>query len=246
MAEHFSERELGDFLKGLQEAALKGYPNPERAGCPGSDVLRDVARTAAPFTHPAYEHVKTCSPCLQEMLDLQGNVVRDQRAKASKIKMRGVLVGCVSLGLAVAVLLFFVTRRNGDEAKEHIAVAVTRSQQPPLAQELPIIALDFRSVALQRGADDASKQSVEHAARKLAALNITLPFGSDDGTYSIEIREPQKGSLLKSASGTAKLLDGETLLTIPRVDLSDVPPGQYDFLFRHADAFWRKGKVSVE
>jgi hypothetical protein len=246
MAEHFSERELGEFLKTLQSAALKGYPNPERAGCPGSDVLRDVARTLAPFTHPAYEHIKTCSPCLREMLHFQGNAIQDQRARASKVRMRGVLVGCASLVLVVAVILFFLAGRNGGRAKEQTAVEVTRSRQPPLTQELPIIALDFRSVALQRGADDASKQSVQHATRKLAALKVTLPFGSDDGTYSIEIRDPQNGSVLKGASGTAKLLDGETLLTIPRVDLSDVPPGQYDFLFRHADAFWRKGKVSVE
>ena len=246
MAEHFSERELGEFLKTLQSAALKGYPNPERAGCPGSDVLCDVARTAAPFMHPAYEHIKTCSPCLREMLHLQGNAIRDQRARVSKIRMRGILVGCVSLGVAIVVLNLFLMRRDGGKPKEHIAGAVTGSQEAPLPAALPVIAFDFRSAGPNRGADDASRQSVQHASRKVATLKITLPFGSDDGTYSVEIRHPQKGLVLRSASGTAKLLDGETMLTIPQIDLSDLPPGQYDFMFRHADAFWRKAKISVE
>jgi len=246
MAEHFSERELGEFLKVLQGAALKGYPNPERAGCPGSDVLRDVARTAAPFAHPAYEHIKTCSPCLQEMLHLQGNAIRDRRARASKIRMRGILVGCMSVGVAIAVLTLFLIRRDGGKPKEHIASAVTGAKQAPLPAALPVIAFDFRSAGPNRGADDASRQSVQHAFRKVAALKITLPFGSDDGVYSVEIRDPQKGLVLKSERGSAKLLDGETLLTIPHVDLSDLPPGQYDFMFRHADAFWRKAKISVE
>jgi hypothetical protein len=111
---------------------------------------------------------------------------------------------------------------------------------------LPVIAFDFHSAGPNRGADDGSWQSVQHASRKVSTLKITMPFGSDDGTYSIEIKDPQNGSVLKSAGGTAKLLNGETLLTIPQIDLSDVPPGQYDFLFRHADAFWRKAKISVE
>jgi hypothetical protein len=234
MADHLSKQELGDFLARLQQAALTGYPNPGRKGCPGPQVLREVASASSPFAHPAYEHIKTCSPCLQEMLHMQGAVVL-KRQKATAVRTRSLVAGCFALGLLLMLGAVFVGWLDRKTAHEHVAAAPVPAT----------IALDFRSIGPFRGADDASAESLVHVPSKLVALQITLPFGSDDGTYSVEIRDPQNEAVLKSAAGVAKILDGETRLSVASLDLSGVPPGQYSFAFRHADASWHKARIAV-
>ena len=242
MADHLPPHELGDFLSRLQQAALKSYSNSERTGCPGPQILREVARTSVPSAHPAYEHVKKCSPCLQEMLEMQGKAIQDERARAvARARMQGVLAGCVSVCLVVALGVYLVARRDVDAVKQ------PTQQRAVLPVVAATVALDFRSAAVRRGGgDEANTGSLPQLPRKVVALEIILPFGSDDGTYSIEIRDLQKDAVLKSASGAAKLLDGETRLTIPRMDLSDLSPGECSFLFRHADANWRRVKIAVQ
>jgi len=175
------------------------------------------------------------------MLELQGKAIRDERARAvARTRMQGVLAGCVSLCLVVALGVYLVARRDVDAVKQPTQQRVTL----PVAAT---VALDFRSAAVRRGVgDEANTGSLQQLPRKVVALEIMLPFGSDDGTYSIEIRDLQKDAVLKSASGAAKLLDGETRLTIPRIDLSGLSPGECSFLFRHADANWRRVKVALQ
>lgn len=249
MAENFSERDLRDTLNLIQQAALKGYPNPERRGCPGTEVLREIARTRAPFTHPAYQHVKTCSPCLQEMLDFQREIIQSQQAKAKRRKtfvFASAALVAVSLYLLMASYGVFSLRHNEkSEVTRSNARVLPPQQQTPTAAAPAVISLDFRSLAPRRGAQTDSKQPMWNLPRGLITLEITLPFGSDDGTYTIEIRNPHDQTALKSVVAVARILDGETRLTVSRLDLSDVPPGQYVFRFRHADAYWRSAKISV-
>jgi hypothetical protein len=246
MAERLSQHELGEFLNSLQQAALEGYPNPERKGCPGTEILQAVARASAPFSHPAYEHVKRCSPCLREMLELQGSVTQLERSNAAKARMHRVIAGCslASVVLGLSFLVFF--QRRGGESEKKITQVVAPSKRTAFARVPTTVPLDFRSISTQRGASEGAIGGLlQHAPRTLVKLEITLPFGSDDGVYSIEIRDPRTDSVLKRATGPATLLDGDTRLTISWLDLSDVPPGEYDFLFRHADAFWRKGRLTL-
>ena len=58
----------------IQEGILKAYPNPERRGCPGGEVIRDLAIRSAGFDDsveddPRWQHVTHCSPCYGEYLD---------------------------------------------------------------------------------------------------------------------------------------------------------------------------------
>jgi hypothetical protein len=246
MAERLSQHELGEFLNSLQRAALEGYPNPERKGCPGREILQGVAKASAPFSHPAYEHVKRCSSCLREMLELQGRVIRLERSNAAKARMHRVIAACSLASVVLGLSLFFVFHRGGGESKKRIPEISAASQQTAFTRVPTTVPLDFRSILTQRGASEgASAGLLQHAPRTQVKLEIMLPFGSDDGVYSIEIRDPRTDSVLKKATGPATLLNGETRLTIPRLDLSDLPPGEYNFLFRHADAFWRKGTLAL-
>lgn len=39
----------------------RGYPNPDRVGCPPREVLVPLARRERPIGDPAYDHIKECS-----------------------------------------------------------------------------------------------------------------------------------------------------------------------------------------
>jgi len=58
-----------------QKAVQASYPNPERRGCPGTDVLRDLAARSARFEDiegdQQWRHVIHCAPCYQQYLDLR-------------------------------------------------------------------------------------------------------------------------------------------------------------------------------
>jgi cytolysin (calcineurin-like family phosphatase) len=58
-----------------QSAVQTSYPNPEQHGCPGADVLRDLAARSARQEDieqdEHWKHVIHCGPCYQEYLDLR-------------------------------------------------------------------------------------------------------------------------------------------------------------------------------
>jgi hypothetical protein len=51
------------------------YPNPERCGCPGMVVLRELATRSARFEDlekdSHWKHVIHCAPCYDEFLNLR-------------------------------------------------------------------------------------------------------------------------------------------------------------------------------
>jgi hypothetical protein len=62
-------REKYDRLqKAVQDAILKDYPNPDRVGCPGDVVTREVAFREELTKDEAWEHITHCSPCYAEFL----------------------------------------------------------------------------------------------------------------------------------------------------------------------------------
>lgn len=58
-----------ELLRLLRQTSLKGFPNPERKGCPNAEVLKTLALDPEqiPATDPVIEHVTQCSPCFREM-----------------------------------------------------------------------------------------------------------------------------------------------------------------------------------
>src|SRR5262245_14362952 len=57
-------------------------PNPDRIGCPSSDVLRALATRQRPIGDPAYEHLTRCSPCYREFRQFQKASARPGHRKA--------------------------------------------------------------------------------------------------------------------------------------------------------------------
>src|SRR5208282_6503914 len=58
----------GEFLKLLSRELAKGFPNPDRAGCPDSEFLQRVARHQVPISEidPWIDHLGSCSECFGE------------------------------------------------------------------------------------------------------------------------------------------------------------------------------------
>jgi hypothetical protein len=60
-------------LSWLQEAILRDFPNPERTGCPGTAVIRDIAKRSVRLEiveGADWDHIMRCSPCYREFLDI--------------------------------------------------------------------------------------------------------------------------------------------------------------------------------
>ena len=63
-----------DVLRILRETSLRGFPNPERIGCPDITRLRQLAANEIPATDPLIEHVTQCSPCFETMVRLREEI----------------------------------------------------------------------------------------------------------------------------------------------------------------------------
>jgi hypothetical protein len=243
--EQFSDDDLRDLRKLLQDVALKAYPNPERRGCPGPNVLEEIASASAPFEHAAYEHLKSCSPCLREMLDFR----RQKILRLRKARKRRLLYGVVSVIAAVLILGLWLGRRR----PENLQLAPSQQKTTTKAPESPkasaqtpeLIALNFGGLARTRGGAAPSEIAPFPLPSAAIALRITLPFGSDDGRYDIEIRRGDVAALVRT-SGTARIDNGDTKLEISPLDLSSLPPGRYELFFRHADATWQHAPIAIK
>jgi hypothetical protein len=235
----------------FEQFYMYGNPNADRVGCPGSEVIRGLATRELPIDHPAREHLGKCSPCFREFK----SVVAQTRRINERRRRRPLLVAMAAAALVLIGLAGFEAIRSGLIGGRHVPLdgqKQTTTQGAPQSrpQAAPhsfttIVALDFRQAGVERGAGPAPSRPSWRIPQAIVSLEITLPFASDDGVYSVEIRGLQDGSVVKAGSGIAKLLDGETRLTVPRLDLSDVRPGKYSFAFRHADAHWSRAVVSV-
>ena len=62
----------------LDELFGRGYPNPQRVGCPPRTVLISLARRERPMGDPAYDHIKECSPCYLEECPVPGHPCLDR------------------------------------------------------------------------------------------------------------------------------------------------------------------------
>ena len=71
-----------------QTAVQASYPNPERQGCHGTDVLRDLAARSARHEDieedPQWKHVIQCALCYREFLDFRESCRLDDPAKVHR------------------------------------------------------------------------------------------------------------------------------------------------------------------
>src|ERR1700722_11248076 len=105
MARHESPDSQFDRIKRqLQDTILKDYPNPERKGCPGDPVLRELAARPPDDSleqDPRWRHITHCSECYRELLGFRAELKKRAKARGAKIGMAAAVL--IAAGTLIAI-----------------------------------------------------------------------------------------------------------------------------------------------
>jgi hypothetical protein len=199
------------------------FPNPNRVGCPGTDVLRAIAfrkvdrRQAKEWD----SHLMECSPCFVEYVAFRDQAQRSQRIRRLATAAAIVIV-CLGLWFGFKRKIF--RKESNGQIADHLGV---ETYQPKLA--------DLRDLAPLRGAEGKPPAPVE-LTRGHLALTLYLPTGSEPGQYEVEMAE-QLDRPLATAKGSATLREGIAVLEV-KIDLASLHPGLYLLAVRQAGRTW--------
>lgn len=233
--EEFTNEDLRDLHRLVQQAALHSYPNPERTGCPGLRVLEEVANTRAPFQHPAYNHIKTCSPCLAEMLNLRKERIRAQ--KADLINAPSTVVNrsirslsffqrfwrqpmwawiAVAIALLVSASLVFRTFvHSGSPAHNNNQIAAIDKTINLWDRDTP------------RTVGEPSPLQAVILPPAFLRVKVILPRFSAGGKYSIAVTSDNRGSNVLARGVGPAVADGSREVVTVTLDLRGKTPGSY-------------------
>jgi hypothetical protein len=180
----------------------------------------------------------------------------EQLRKKGLRKIRYALAPAAVLLAALAVWAIWTVNNRGITARKSLVSEGTTTPGQPkqpnlnvpqlaLPARTPIaVSLDLRPTAATRSVGETKVNPRFPIPARLVKLQLTLPFGSDDGAYEIEIEPSNAGAILKSAQGKATITHGDTLLEVI-LDLSGVPLGEYSLFYRHADASRRRVSITI-
>jgi hypothetical protein len=210
----------------IQDAILRSFPNPERKGCPGAAVVREVAARREPVEDDAFQHITHCSPCYKEFLLYKDEFRALRRARGLKI-----LVGAITLLIvcgAGAIYEIRYRREIAGVSGQAIFEAAT---------------IDLRNMSSVRGTERSASQSTAVSLpRKRLNLTIHLPFGNEPGNY--EIRLLRSGETLITARAVAQLKEGIAVVDV-KFDVSVYAPGEYSIGIRQMGRNWNDYPVTL-
>jgi hypothetical protein len=227
----FGRRNETDLLRVATEALQSDFPNPERLSCPEANTLQAIAgrRLSLPDVDDVVDHIATCSPCFTAY-----SVYR----KAHRSRSYRRRYAAVVVVLTVVIASWYLGRK---------ALSPTQQSPQQISKATPLTAvLDFRNSTAERSDQTALPRPQEppHLRRSLLNLQIQLPLGTEDGTYTVQFRNDAGGIAVQSA-GTAKW-DGTAETLSARIDLRAVEPGHYTVAVRKGSASWRQYSVFVD
>jgi hypothetical protein len=214
----------------LQQAVLNNYPNPERNGCPGTSVVREVAQRQVPIRDAYWEHVTHCSPCFQEFLELRNEFVE---SRARLIRRNRIVFASA---LVVAGIVGVVIWRGASRPMAPITTAEATSQ------------VDMRPFSVTRGESNNPQQSERYAgvlSRNRVQLSIILPVGAEEGTYEVRLMDNDLKQVIASGKAPASFADHTLRLAIT-FDLTGVPPGPYEIASRRDGGGWMTSPVLIK
>ena len=198
---------------------LKEFPNPDRVGCPGSEILKRIASHEMPLSEAEkwLNHLGSCSPCYSDFSAL--------RATYQRNRTRSVLAIAASI-LIVAILAGW---------------ALFLRQKEPLVAQTAV--LDLRNRSIPRGTETNPAEPPVEIARNVAHLKIYLPLGSSDGDYGIRISGPGE-EILFATRATASIQQGIPSLAVD-INLSSLSPGLYVLQLQKSDSAWNSYSLRV-
>jgi hypothetical protein len=222
----------------LQQAVLNDYPNPERKGCIGEQVVREVAARQMPVRDSAWEHITHCSPCYREFLGFRAEFAGVRR----RLVRRNRIVLATALAAAgIAGILIWTHGSHGAQKPPVVA----RTIQTPGINAM-VAKVDLQPFSPARNGGNAAAQSAQVAAtldRQVVRLDLSLPIGSDEGTYEVRIMDGQRRSLMSHTASTT-FTDHVTKLSVT-FDLSTLAPGSYVLGLKGPESGWRTYPIAV-
>ena len=219
-----TKREEKRLIRAYQRLVLDGeFPNPNRAGCPGSEILRAMAfrKLDEERVLEWTEHLGTCSPCFSEYFEFRKEA--EWRRNAAYI------------GVAAAVLVVLSFAWWG-----------WRSRHPVVITAHSHVVADLRNRLTLRG-----EQGAEPGAgplvfkRGIDEVSVYLPEGSRAGTYEVAVFREDLGEPLVSTTSQATLEKDMTELNTT-LGLSRAPSGRYLLGIRLPGIEWSYYPMVVE
>ena len=226
-SEESPEAKFDRLKKQLQDSILRDYPNPERKGCPGGAVLRELA--ARPLDQaveddPHWHHVTHCTECYREFLGFN-NAFRDQA------KVRRARVGwALAVGAIVLVVGILIGVRQGSLFPKR-----PQNAEVAWADETIVVPSETRSA-------DSREQKPIFLRRLPLKLTVRLPIGSKAGVYELQLKMFDR--TVVSANGKAEIQNGTTAFTT-RINLSTFEPGSYSMVIRQVPNDWNLYPVVI-
>jgi hypothetical protein len=196
----------------------RGYPNPDRVGCPSRTDLIALARRQRPLGDPAYDHIKECSPCY-----LEGRAIQE-----ADVRRRHILTW------AAAAVLVIAAGTGGWMLTNGRGLVDTEIQ----AQ------LDLRPYAITRGESQTADRPPLQLPRGRVLLTLVLPTGSEPGPYDVEVRDSNEVSKA-SARGEANFQRQVTVVGVA-LATGSIPPGTYLLAVRRAGDKWQEFPMRVD
>jgi hypothetical protein len=208
----YSRRDERRILDVLGRGLLKDFPNPERIGCPGADVLKNIASHEMPLSEADkwLDHLGSCSPCYADFKRFREAFERQRRQRW--------LAAAAGILFAVGVLGWALLHKRNESLVAQTAV------------------LDLRDRSVARGGEPTPGEQPLELSRAVKHLNVYLPRGSAEGPYELRIAITA-GSAIFTTNGVASLKDGVTSIEAA-VDLSSEPPGRYVLQVRKPNSEW--------
>ena len=175
------------------------------------------------------DHIATCSPCF--------TAYTIYRAEYCSRRNRKRYVAVVAV-LTVVIAAGYIGRR---------VLSPTHRLPEQISELAPLTAvLDFHNRTSERSVQAPSPvpQETPHLRRALLNVQMLLPLGTEDGQYSVQLRN-NAGGIATQSTGTAKW-NGTSETLSARIDLRRVEPGQYTLALRNGTSSWRQYSVFVD
>jgi len=231
------------FSQLLNRELAEGFPNPDRIGCPDSELLQRLARHQVPITEidPWIDHLGSCSECF-------GNFNRLKVAFRARRRQRFILYGALAcIVLASAGVLWKQLSRGreistpGMAATKPAVVPGDRSGRQDVAStdadRKPFEVMLNLTRSTTRGEKSANDSQMIRVPARLLECRMTLPLGSSDGLYYVQVQRAVQSEALKTAQGNVTINDGDVRLDV-ELDLSNMAAGRYLLSYRHAGESW--------
>lgn len=209
------EQKFDRISRAVQDSILRNYPNPERKGCPGDDVIREVAARTELEADEVWEHITHCSPCYATFLDSK------KEFRHKRVIRRRTAIGLLAAAAAAIPV-----------------VLITRFHAPSSNREIGDWSLEASSSSRGAGTDAQGPPSSQLATRASGYIRVHLPLGSEPGEYQLQIRRTEDGPALRLSSGKAEVVNGHTIVRFP-VDLAGLVAGSYFAAIARNSRVWR-------